>query len=304
MVLAEITHAVLISDIIRGVPSAYVDLVGYDEVAHHSGIAAPEAHDTLRRIDDQIRRLLTTLSAAPRPYHVVVLSDHGQTQGSTFEQRYGQRFDELVRTLATGSAVQAPLLAGEGWNNVNGLLSDAAQDDSRLGRTVARATRSRSVDGAVALGRDEVAGDLVIGGQGVRHLDDDRVDGIDPLAPFGLNAAQHLRRTSGFTNCPDIIVNSFFDPVTDEGAAFEELIGFHGGLGGKQTKPFILAPSGLVQPTEPLVGAGSVHELFKSWLVELQENGTQEGGPHESLGLPARESDSSVDPSDPGRDEP
>ena len=329
VVLAEITHAVLIADIARGVPSAYADLVGYDEVAHHSGIIAPEALDTLQRTDDQIRRLLTTLDSAPRPYYVVVLSDHGQTQGSTFLQRYGMTLDDLVRQLAVGAAVDAPPLAGEGWNNVNGLLSDAANDDSPLGRTVALATRRRSVDGEVALGpvtataidpgeiivlasgnlgllsftglpgrasrqqldsvypglvtglaahegigfvmvHDELEGDLVIGSSGVRYLRDDRVEGIDPLTTFGPNAADHLRRTSSFTNCPDLLVNSFFDPVADEGAAFEELIGFHGGLGGKQTRPFILAPSGLTQPSEPLVGARSVHELFKSWLAELQ----------------------------------
>ena len=34
------------ADIARGVPSAYVDLVGYDEVAHHSGHRAPRTHST------------------------------------------------------------------------------------------------------------------------------------------------------------------------------------------------------------------------------------------------------------------
>ena len=97
-----------------------------------------------------------------------------------------------------------------------------------------------------------------------------RVEGNDPLAPFGPNAADHLRRTSSFTNCPDLLVNSFYDPLTDEGAAFEELIGFHGGLGGKQGHPFVLAPSNLAQPSEPLVGARSIHELFKGWLTDAQ----------------------------------
>ena len=39
------------SDVYRGVPSAYADFVGYDEVAHHSGLFAPTALDTLRRLD-------------------------------------------------------------------------------------------------------------------------------------------------------------------------------------------------------------------------------------------------------------
>ena len=37
----------------------------------------------------------------PRPYEIVVLSDHGQTQGATFKQRNGYGLDELVeRSLA------------------------------------------------------------------------------------------------------------------------------------------------------------------------------------------------------------
>ena len=40
---------------------------------------------------------------APRPYEIVVLSDHGQTQGATFKQRNGYGLDELVeRSLARG----------------------------------------------------------------------------------------------------------------------------------------------------------------------------------------------------------
>ncbi|MGI9598631.1 MAG: hypothetical protein ACR2QK_20875 [Acidimicrobiales bacterium] len=210
------------------------------------------------------------------------------------------------------------------------LLTDAAADESTMGRVVAKATSRRSKDGEVELGpetpevvidddeivvlasgdlgllsftriddrasrqqidalyptlidglrahegigfvlvRDEVEGDVVLGRQGRRLLDSDRIGGADPLVPFGPHAADHLRRTSSFENCPDLIVNSFFDPDTGEGAAFEELIGFHGGLGGPQCHPFILAPSTLPAPTEPLVGARSIHDLFKRWLDEIQ----------------------------------
>lgn len=335
VVLAEITWSVLVADIARGVPTAYVDLVGYDEVAHHSGIAAPDALDTLRRTDDQLERLLTELSEAPRPYYVVVLADHGQTQGATFKQRFGETLDEVVQRLA-GERVAAPVLAEEGWNNVNGLLTDAAADESRMGKVVERATRSKTAGGEVVLGpatekrlhdedivvlasgnlglvsfvdipgratrqriedanpglieglrhhdgvgfvmvRDEVLGDVALGPNGIHHLSDGRIEGEDPLAVFGPNTAGHLRRTSSFDNCPDLLVNSFYDPVADEGAAFEELIGFHGGLGGKQSRPFVLAPAGLPQPSQPLVGAGSIHALFKSWVAETQPSTVDAG---------------------------
>ena len=78
---------------------------------------------------------------------------------------------------------------------------------------------------------------------GARYLADDRVEGDDPLAPFSPTAAVHLQRSDGFAHAPDLFVNSFYDPELDEGCAFEELISFHGGMGGLQTRPFILAPS-------------------------------------------------------------
>ena len=61
---------------------------------------------------------------------------------------------------------------------------------------------------------------------------------------------------------PDILVNSFYDPVLDEGCAFEELISFHGGLGGPQTRAFVLHPAALPVPDEPIVGAAAVHALL------------------------------------------
>ncbi|MDH3681222.1 MAG: hypothetical protein OEV40_14885 [Acidimicrobiia bacterium] len=67
-----------------------------------------------------------------------------------------------------------------------------------------------------------------------------------------------------------MLINSFYDPDADEGAAFEGLIGFHGGLGGKQCHSFILAPADLSPPTEPLVGARAIHDLFTGWLSDVQ----------------------------------
>ena len=66
------------------------------------------------------------------------------------------------------------------------------------------------------------------------------------------------------------MVGSFYDPELEEGCAFEELISFHGGLGGPQTEAFVLAPAALTLPTEPLVGAAAVHGLLFGWRKELQ----------------------------------
>jgi hypothetical protein len=68
----------------------------------------------------------------------------------------------------------------------------------------------------------------------------------------------------------DIMVGSFYDPTLDEGCAFEELISFHGGLGGPQTRPFILSPQRLPLPAQPIIGAAAVHELLWSWRRAVQ----------------------------------
>ena len=92
----------------------------------------------------------------------------------------------------------------------------------------------------------------------------------DPLAPFAPNAARHLLRTDGFPHVADLMVGAFYDPVLGESCAFEELISFHGGMGGPQTRPFILYPASLPLPDEPIVGAAAVHGLLRGWRQQLQ----------------------------------
>jgi len=113
--------------------------------------------------------------------------------------------------------------------------------------------------------RSASEGPIVLGGAGAHRLSDGHVTGTDPLAGFSSRAAKHLKRTDGFPHVADIVVNSFFDPVTEEGCAFEELISFHGGMGGPQTRPFILHPTHLAVPDGPIVGAEAVYRLLREW---------------------------------------
>jgi len=119
-------------------------------------------------------------------------------------------------------------------------------------------------------------GALAIGPRGRHFLETGEVEGEDPLADFSPNAPKHLLRSDGFAHVADIMVGSFYDPDLDEGCAFEELISFHGGLGGPQTEPFILHPASLAMPEEPLVGAASVNEVLRRWRAEL--NAAVSGG--------------------------
>ena len=86
-------------------------------------------------------------------------------------------------------------------------------------------------------------GAVVLGPKGVRYLDQDRVDGEDPTTLFGPHTVMSLKREDAMEHAPDLLLISQYDPELGEVAAFEELIGSHGGLGGPQTEPFILHPT-------------------------------------------------------------
>ena len=77
------------------------------------------------------------------------------------------------------------------------------------------------------------------------------------------------------------MIGSFYDPALETGCAFEELISFHGGIGGPQTRPFILHPADLAVPGAPIVGAAAVHEILLGWRRELNGARRHLGSEHE-----------------------
>jgi uncharacterized membrane protein YvlD (DUF360 family) len=299
----------VLTDMMRGRPAVYATFASYDEVAHHSGLERTDTLEALRKLDQQFARIARARRFAPRPYHLVVLSDHGQTQGATFKQRNGYSLEDLVaRSLESGSVqgigggdeqankaslaleeatgpstkpsgpvgerVSAPaLVLGSGNLGLVYLMEEKRrltleEIDERHPRLVQSLREHPHVGWLLVHSQEH--GALALGGTGTRYLADGRVDGDDPLAAFSPNAPAHLLRTDGFANVADIMVGSFYDPDLEEGCAFEELISFHGGLGGPQTRPFILYPAEFTAPAGPIVGAASVHGVLTGWRRELQ----------------------------------
>ncbi len=130
----------------------------------------------------------------------------------------------------------------------------------------------------VIMGHSLARGSVALGRDGAHYLESDEVEGVDPLAQYGEHALTGMRRVDGMANCPDLVAVSLLDPATDEVAAFEELIGSHGGLGGAQTSPFILHPAEWTID-EPIIGAEAVYRQIRKWLsgvgIELGKNGGQ-----------------------------
>ena len=357
-IMRDMTTDLIIGEMYRGTPIVYADYLGYDEIAHHAGPERPEAMDQLDRVDRMVRSLARAAHEAPRTYHFILVSDHGQTQGAPFEDRYGIGLEDLVRELMSGHVTSLDATNDvEGWGHVNTFLTEAARTPGRTGKVVRRAMRKQTKDGVVSFGgsddphkgakvegaagtgekdrveegrevpdlvvaasgnlaniyftevrhrmtleeiaerhpqvlpglvrhegigfimvRSDEHGPLVIGRKGVRRLADDSVDGDDPIAVFGPHTADNLRRLDGFTHIGDIFVISMYDPSTEEIAPFEHQVGAHGGLGGNQTKAFVLYPAALERQDEPvsLVGAEQVNAKIREWVARARELDTTE----------------------------
>ena len=98
--MREINTSTLIGDMMIGdIDVAYSTYLGYDEIAHHSGVRDNDSWYALRGMDKQIKHLIDANRYSPRDYQFVIQSDHGQTNGATFTQRYGETFEKFVKSL-------------------------------------------------------------------------------------------------------------------------------------------------------------------------------------------------------------
>jgi hypothetical protein len=278
MLLRDVNISLIAEQMARGAPSIYCDLVDYDEVAHHAGPARPESMRQLENLDRMLGVLERLAPEAARRYHIVVLSDHGQSQGATFRQRYGETLNELVERLSgeeaggEPAAPEPPLLVVSSGNLS---LLYLTRFRHRLNLTEIDRAYPDLVPGLAAhpgvglvVVRD-ADGPVAFGTSGLHRLRDDTVEGVDPLLPYGPHARADLLRHQESAHVGDLVLISCVDPVTEEVAAFEELVGSHGGLGGWQTDALLVHPARWPFARPELIGADAVHHQLVEWLEML-----------------------------------
>jgi uncharacterized membrane protein YvlD (DUF360 family) len=329
--LQDLETYMVISDVLRGIPAVYALYAAYDDLSHFAGMNSPESFKCLHETDRYFARIEKALGAAPRPYHIIVLSDHGQTLGYTMKKQFGVNLEELVDALVKGEGeVYAAQKTHETWDKLSALLSDSLQENTRTSEFLSRALKSKREGDVVEVGpkvedvkareskavtvasggagliylpntevrltqeqiqdaypdlllglqqhpgigfvlvRSSEFGDMVIGKGGIYYLKDDKVEGVNPLAPYGPNAARHIKRESSFSNCPDILVNTVYDPQTELMFCLENQVSHHGSLGGPQNHPFVLHPIELSTGDEPIITAEGLHRVLRGWRVEAQ----------------------------------
>jgi hypothetical protein len=330
-VLPYLSTYLLVGKMFEGVSSAYTTFVSYDEVAHHSGVDRSDSFRVLSQIDEQLAWIMHAARRTERAYEFVVLSDHGQSQGATFKQRYGESLTEVIGRAVDGDAnASAQKTTDEGVGNLKVLVGEMAASPHWSARSMGSLARRLSgggdggskgasgideeprtvtcasgnlalvyftahphrmtmeeinreapdlIDSLVGhpgvgfvMVRSEDKGPIVLGSAGLRVLQTGSIEGEDPLGAFGANAATHLLELDTYPAVGDLVINSLYDPEWDEVAAFEELVGSHGGLGGNQTQAFIMFPAQFDpdRQLKELVGAPAVHRLLADWLARAK----------------------------------
>jgi uncharacterized membrane protein YvlD (DUF360 family) len=144
--LQLLTVYAVMRDVYLGVPVVYATFFAYDEVAHHSGISGGAAKRVLRRLDRTFARIAIATHEASRPYRMVILSDHGQSQGATFSQLQGMPLQTLVEQLA-GHDVAAPAATGEEEDRVGVALAESAHGRGPIASAAGALVRKRRDDG-------------------------------------------------------------------------------------------------------------------------------------------------------------
>ena len=329
VLLREISTAMLVDAISSGREAMYTTFIGYDEIAHHNGPDSTAAHNSLTGIDRSIRKIFEAASISKaRPYEIVVLSDHGQAFGATFQQRYQESLGDYIKSLAVkyslvGKALKVVSLDKDEDNSANVLaalksLSNSGPDSitRKAAEALGNAVNDKDVEQAVKSAENEAndililasgnlvnayfsvsdkrmtydeieavypgmisemithpgigmimvhtdEGPIAIGKNGKRNLYSGEVTGEDPLEMYGSpeKRLQQLRYLIDFPNGGDLVIIS---PVYEDGtvAAYEELIGSHGGLGGQQTDPFLMHSSAIPVEDE-IINANQVYHILK-----------------------------------------
>ena len=137
--LKDVAAYLIILDVIRGTPALYHTYAGYDEVAHHAGPWTKDAFRELKRFDQVIARILKVMAEkAPRPYELIILSDHGQSFGATFLQRYGVTIHDFIQQhTPQGTSVLQAQGSDDGAVSVMSMMQelDNIQEQDVGGRT-------------------------------------------------------------------------------------------------------------------------------------------------------------------------
>ncbi len=143
--LRELTTHIIIEDMFSGYQTIYATYVGYDVVAHKTGIDSSSTHSVLRSIDKQFERIINANKLTKRKYSIIFLSDHGQSQGSTFRQIFGLPLEDLVKQFISDQySIVGAGASEEIKGYINSLLQEALAPHRKVNQSARKIYRQLS----------------------------------------------------------------------------------------------------------------------------------------------------------------
>src|SRR5690606_17499416 len=93
------------------------------------------------------------------------------------------------------------------------------------------------------------------------------LSGDDPLRNYATTDVERraIAELAAMRNAGDLILFGAYDPVQDYCICFDDQIGAHGAIGGRQSWPFLLTPRGLVPEDYVISDPLDLHPLFRRY---------------------------------------
>jgi len=257
-------HTKALVDMVRGVPAIYLVFGNYDEVSHRRGPLSETALSELGRVDAYLAELYAMSRVVEQPYDIVFVTDHGHVDSLPFEQRQGQRLEDMLLRgppVPLSPDIERALLDGRPGNLLRAhrgtdvpvvvesgnfahiyLTRDRQPLEARellaeYRDVVARASRHPDI-GIVALRRGDSAVALVKGGV----YGPEEIENAPLAAEFSKRAvADYLRELPHLSTAGDLVL--FGEAVRPGGTVgFAWEFGSHGGLTRTETRSIVCWP--------------------------------------------------------------
>ncbi len=272
----------------KGVPVMYTDFAAYDEKAHYFGAHSKEAMDMLESIDAKIGQVVEAAEKSSDNYEVLVFSDHGQTPSKLFYDVYGSKPGEMINNFARNVA-QA---RGEDFREEDIVFSDAYSlgnvyfnfDKNKVDMNQVEKHHPHLIDFltdhpgiGLVCGRQD--GKIIMRGKdGQVEVDKDnnlKVTGENPLTAYGEEKVlvEQVTNYMALDGAGDVVIFGAYDPDKDEVLDFNKkysLKSLHGGLGGDQTKPFIISKPNIPVQNAEITEATQLHDLHEKYKEYLK----------------------------------
>jgi hypothetical protein len=97
------------------------------------------------------------------------------------------------------------------------------------------------------------------------------LSGEDPLPPYapGILERKALVHLAQLPNSGDLVLFGTYDPHKDLCICFDDQVGAHGALGGRQFWPFLMTPPAVVPPDYRVHDPLDLHPLFRRYTVQV-----------------------------------